>query len=156
MDILLWRHADAEDIAGNGTDLDRSLTSKGHRQATAIARWLKQNGPREPHLLVSPARRTQQTAQALSPIFETSPDLAPDATVQQLIKASGWHTNRQTPRAVILVGHQPTLGQLAAQLVSGQQADWAIKKGALWWLQTRAIGGDKETVIKLVLPPDFA
>src|SRR5258707_6153891 len=35
-------------------------------------------------------------------------------------------------RATLIVGHQPTLGRVAATLLSDTQADWDIGKGALW------------------------
>lgn len=156
MDLLLWRHAEAEDTGLDGTDLSRTLTPKGRRQAAAMADWLNKHGPRESRILVSPALRTQQTAQALGREFETCQDLAPDAAASQLIKASGWPQGRHPYETVILVGHQPTLGQLAARLLSGREANWTVKKGAVWWLQHRRSGGYDETVLKLVLPPEYA
>lgn len=156
MDLLLWRHAEAEDTGLDGTDLSRPLTAKGRRQAAAMADWLKKHGPPELRLLVSPALRTQQTAQALGREFATCKDLAPNASVSQLIKASGWPQGRQPGEAIILVGHQPTLGQLAARLLSGREANWSVKKGAVWWLQSRGSGGAEDAVLKLVLPPEYA
>jgi phosphohistidine phosphatase len=156
MDLLLWRHAEAEDTGLDGSDLSRALTPKGRRQAAAIADWLTKHGPQEPRILVSPALRTQQTAQALGREFETCHDLAPDASASQLIKACGWPKGHLPREAIILVGHQPTLGQLAARLLGGREANWSVKKGAVWWLQHRSSGGTEETVLKLVLPPEFA
>ena len=37
MELILWRHAEAEDAE---PDLTRNLTSKGNRQAALMARWL--------------------------------------------------------------------------------------------------------------------
>ena len=157
MDLLLWRHAEAEDVGPDGGDLSRRLTAKGRQQAAAIARWLEKNGPREARVLVSPAMRTQETARALGRPVEICPDIAPGASASDLIRASGWPKGPAGhDGAVILVGHQPTLGQLAARLMSGRSAEWTVKKGALWWLQHRTRGGHEETVLKLVLPAELA
>jgi phosphohistidine phosphatase len=153
-DLLLWRHAEAEDALAGQSDLERRLTPKGEKQALAMAKWLRAHGPKEPRILVSPAVRTQQTARALGLTYETIPSIAPGASVADLLAAAGWGKGRNARQAVILVGHQPVLGQVAAQLVSGRNGDWAVKKGALWWLQHRARVGPDETVIRCVLAPD--
>ncbi|MEO7547467.1 MAG: histidine phosphatase family protein, partial [Ramlibacter sp.] len=40
MDLILWRHAEAEDAPEGGDDLDRALTSRGEKQAARVAAWL--------------------------------------------------------------------------------------------------------------------
>ena len=45
MDLILWRHAEAEDVRHGGSDLDRGLTAKGERQAKRMACWLDQHLP---------------------------------------------------------------------------------------------------------------
>ena len=62
MDLILWRHAEAEDGVPDGA---RALTKKGLKQAAAIAAWLKPRLPDATRILVSPATRAQQTAAAL-------------------------------------------------------------------------------------------
>ena len=54
-------------------------------------------------------------------------------------------------QTVLVVGHQPTLGRLAARLLAGDEADWTIKKGALWWFSKRA--GD--LILRAVVSPDL-
>ena len=154
MDLLLWRHAEAEDPAAGQSDHERRLTAKGEKQALAMAKWLRTHGPKEPRILVSPAVRTQQTARALGLAYETVPSTAPGASVAAILAAAGWGKTKNARQAVILVGHQPVLGQVAAQLVSGRSGDWAVKKGALWWLQHRARDGHDEFVIRCVLAPE--
>ena len=154
MDLLLWRHAEAEDPAAGQEDLERRLTDKGERQAIAMAKWLRAHGPKEPRILVSPAVRTQQTARALGLAYETVPAIAPGASVADILAAAAWPKAKNARQAVILVGHQPVLGQVAAQLVSGRSGHWAVKKGALWWLQYRARDGHGETVIRCVVAPE--
>ena len=148
-DLLLWRHADAED----GTpDSGRALTKKGLKQAKQMAQWL---GPRlsgECLILASPAKRAQQTAAALDLPYTTDPRIGLQADIADLIAASNWP---KRAGMVILVGHQPTLGRLAALLLAGQPADWTIRKGALWWLSGRTRHGDTQTILRAVIGPDL-
>lgn len=132
MDLILWRHAQAEEPSPGQDDLARPLTSKGQTQAKVMAKWLKQHLPPETKILVSPAQRTRQTADALRLPYEICPAIAPDASPQDLLKACGGLHTRQT---VLLVGHQPTLGLLASLLLAGREQPWPIKKGAIWWLK---------------------
>jgi phosphohistidine phosphatase len=140
MDLILWRHADAED--GDGTprdDLKRRLTSRGERQATRVALWLHRQMPDGMRILVSPAVRAQHTAAKLERKFTTVESIGPAGSAKDLLAASGWPDGRRT---VLLVGHQPALGELAALLLTGREAPWTIRKGAVWWLRQRA--GDSE------------
>ncbi|WP_323003288.1 SixA phosphatase family protein [Denitromonas sp.] len=149
MDLLLWRHAEAVD----GTpDLTRELTERGQKQARKMAQWLTQNRPKHLRTLVSPALRTRQTASAFTEDFEIVPALAPDKGVADILAATGWPEGRG---AALLVGHQPALGQLAALLLSGSEANWTIKKGALWWFSNRVRDGETQTVLRTVIPPDL-
>jgi phosphohistidine phosphatase len=127
MELILWRHADAED----GTpDLARRLTKKGRKQAERVAEWLAERLPKDYVLISSPAARARETAEALSRprIVEA---LAPGASVKEILQTSGWPDGEET---VILVGHQPDFGRAIAYLVSRRETDWTLKKGGLWWL----------------------
>jgi len=150
MDLILWRHADAVDGA---PDLARELTPKGHRQASEIAKWLKQRLPKGTVVLVSPAVRAQQTAQALTSDFETIDDVRPGASPDAVLSAAGWP---ERSGAVLVVGHQPALGEVAAQLLTGEPAEWSIKKGGIWWLTYRDRGDQGEVLLKAVMSPDLA
>ncbi|WP_371324196.1 histidine phosphatase family protein [Dechloromonas sp. ZY10] len=149
MELLLWRHAEAEE---GSDDLNRPLTERGQRQARQMAEWIKHNAPKDMRILVSPAVRTQQTAAALSLPFETIRRIGPEACVSELIAASGWPT---AAGATLIIGHQPSLGRLAALLLGGAEADWSIKKGALWWLSNRVRRGETQTVLRAALPTDL-
>lgn len=149
MDLLLWRHAEAE--AGTD-DFARRLTPRGERQAQAVAAWLRAHQPQHLRIIASPTRRTQQTAEALALPFETNRRIGPTACVSELVAASGWPAARG---AVLLVGHQPGLGHFASLLLSGHEADWTIKKGALWWLTNRVRAGENQTVLRTVITPDL-
>ena len=111
MDLILWRHAEAVDDADGSDDLERPLTAKGERQAQRMAQWLNQHMPSSTRVLVSPARRAQQTAQALERKFKTVAALAPDGTVDG---AAAARALARAKEPVLVVGHQPTLGLAAA------------------------------------------
>lgn len=149
MELLLWRHAEAEE---GEDDLKRRLTERGHKQARVMAKWLREHQPRDLRIIVSPAVRTQQTAEALKLPFETNRKIGPEACVSELIAASAWP---QASGAVLIVGHQPSLGCLAALLLSGQESAWTIKKGAVWWLSNRTRRGENQTVLRTVMASEF-
>lgn len=147
MDLILWRHAEAEESL---TDMSRELTEKGRRQADKMATFLRQHLPADTRILVSPAIRTQQTAVALTADFTTVPAIAPGASVHAVLQAVRWPNAGDT---VLVVGHQPTLGAVAAQLLGSGHESLRIKKSGLWWLSRRE--GSTETTLRLVITPEF-
>ncbi len=148
MELILWRHAEAEDTY---PDMDRMLTAKGQKQAEKMAAWLKTRIPDNTRILVSPAKRTQQTASALGLDFSTLEALAPGAQPQALLQAVGWPN---AEGAVLIVGHQPTLGMTAAYAITGQALGWSVKKGAVWWVSGSMRGSAQQSTIRAVVAPD--
>jgi phosphohistidine phosphatase len=149
LDLILWRHAEAEE----GTpDLARRLTPRGHKHAERVAQWMLQRLPARFPVLASPAERTQQTARALGVPFKTVRALAPGASVAQILNAAEWPDRKG---AVVVVGHQPDLGQVAAFLLSDTQGDWTLKKGGLWWLTNRVRNDESQVVVRAVMAPDL-
>lgn len=147
MDLILWRHADAE---SGIPDEERKLTAKGFKQAEQAAAWLAERLPKNAVILVSPARRAQETARALTKKFDTRPEIGTAATPQAVLEAVGWPGADGT---VVVVGHQPTLGQVVALVLTGRPAEWSVKKGGLWWLEGRE--RNKETVVRAVISPEL-
>ncbi|HET9577805.1 MAG TPA: histidine phosphatase family protein [Usitatibacter sp.] len=146
MELILWRHADAED-AGSQGDAARRLTKKGRKQAERMAEWLKTRTSDEWRIVVSPAKRALETVAPLDRAFDVSEEVGTGASVSSVLHAAGWPHGE---RPVIVVGHQPTLGEVAAELL-GAEAGLAIRKGAAWWFVSR--GG--ETVLKAVMNPEL-
>ena len=149
MDLILWRHAEAEDGV---PDAGRKLTDKGLIQAQRMAAWLKPRLPHNTRILVSPATRTQQTAAALEMQFETVKEVGVGTNPIILLAKSGWPN---TPDAVLVVGHQPTLGQVAAFALSGEAQNWSVKKGAIWWISKRGRQGEGQAVLRCMLAPEL-
>jgi phosphohistidine phosphatase len=152
MDLILWRHAEAVESAAGEPDIDRALTSKGERQAQRMAAWLNQQLPAGAKLLVSPARRAQQTAAALDRKTRTVAELAPEGTVEALLHAVRWPEAREP---VVVVGHQPTLGLAAGYLMTGQALPWSVRKGAAWWLRGRVREGQLQVVLHALVSPEL-
>ena len=155
MDLILWRHAEAEDwLLGDeasGLDLNRSLTQRGEKQAARMAAWLDRQLPEGARIVVSPARRCEQTALALGRKYKIRTELAPNATPEQLLELVQWPSNKNP---VLVIGHQPILGQIIAQLLALKESECAVKKGALWWLRHRDRDGHSQTVVVTVQSPE--
>jgi phosphohistidine phosphatase len=149
MDLILWRHAEAVDGL---PDLARNLTPKGLKQAKDMAAWLRPRLPKHTRVIVSPAERTRQTATALTEAFETVRTIAPNAPPAAILAAAGWPDFKG---AVIVVGHQPTLGMVASTLIAGEPMPWSVKKGAVWWLSHRVRGELPQVVLRAVMSPDL-
>lgn len=152
MDLILWRHAEAIDLDLVGDDMVRTLTSRGEKQATRMAAWLDRQLPDSTKVWASPALRTEQTAKALGRKFKTSPALAPLATVDQLLELVQWP---HAKGCVLVVGHQPTLGQTLARLLGLSDSECAVKKGAVWWLRYREREATQKTVVVTVQSPEL-
>ena len=149
MHLILWRHADAE--AGE-PDLARRLTAKGVKQAARTGKWLDERLPANCRILVSPAKRAQQTAVALNRKFRTREELAPNVAAASVLAAANWPDSRVP---VVIVGHQPTLGRVASLLLAGEESEWSIQKGAAWWLSSRSRSGGPAVALRAVMGPDF-
>lgn len=152
MDLILWRHAEAEEAADGAEDLERALTARGEKQAARMAAWLDRQLPDGLRVLASPARRTEQTAQVLGRKYKLRAELLPGGTPADLLELAQWPKARG---AVLVVGHQPMLGQTVAQLMGLQAPDCAIRKGAVWWLRQRLRQDVSETVLLAVQSPEF-
>jgi phosphohistidine phosphatase len=147
MDLILWRHADA---APGEPDIDRPLTAKGLRQAARVGAWHDRRLPKRCAIHVSPAIRAQQTAAALERKFSTLDQLAPGVSPQRMLAAAGWP---DAPGTVVVVGHQPALGEAAALLMAGEASEWWMQKGSLWWLSNRE--RSHAAVLRAAIGADF-
>lgn len=153
MYLILWRHAEAEEAAEGGDDLARSLTPRGEREAARMGAWLDRTLPEGARILCSPARRCEQTALSLGRKFKVLSELGPEAGVDQLLAAAKWPASRQP---VVIVGHQPTLGQTVARLLGISEGMCPVRKGAAWWLRAREREGRLQAVVVAVQSPELA
>ncbi len=152
MDLILWRHAEAIEPQAGQSDMSRVLTRRGEKQAVKMGAWLDRQLPDTARVWSSPARRTEQTATALGRKFKCSEALSPHATVEQLLELAQW------PRGagyVLIIGHQPTLGQALSQLLGLSAGECAVKKGAVWWVRYRERDTEAQTVVVTVQTPEL-
>lgn len=131
--LIVMRHAEAEPWADS--DAERALTAKGARDAAAAGAWLAGNGLLPDQALVSAARRTRQTWQALAAAAGSSlqPDVrldlysaGPESALDELRSAD------EESRTLMLLGHNPTVSFLANLLQDGlgpQEALTAMTAG---------------------------
>ena len=148
MDLILWRHAEAEDGA---PDHARELTAKGVKQAAKVAAFLHQHLPDDHRILVSPGDpHPTDRLPPLPTILPLHPPSHPGASAEAVLQAARWPDAGGT---VLVVGHQPTLGEVAAQLLGCADASLSIKKGSIWWFSRRE--GSPQVTLRLVITPDF-
>jgi len=152
MDLILWRHAEAHLAREGQPDAQRALTAKGERQAQRMAQWLNQRLAESTRILASPALRAQQTAEALGRPCKTVAALAPEASVADLLAAVRWPVSSEP---VLVIGHQPVIGLVAAQLLAGEPQPWPIKKAGVWWLRQRERESGVQVVLQAVQGPDL-
>ncbi|MGV3569233.1 MAG: SixA phosphatase family protein [Ramlibacter sp.] len=151
MDLILWRHAEAEDEREGLDDLERALTGRGEKQAARMAAWLDQRLPADARIVASPALRCQQTAFALGRPFSLQDALQPGATPADVLRTAGWPDAAQP---VVVVCHQPVLGETVAQLLHIAGGACAIRKGAVWWLRAREREGLAQVLLWAVQSPE--
>jgi len=159
MNLILWRHAEAQEHPdplagrqGDAQDLARVLTARGEKHAARMAAWLNRQLPSGTRILSSPARRTEQTVLALDRKFKLRDELGPGADPLALLDLVQW-PNAKAP--VLVVGHQPTLGQVIAKLLGLAEEACPVKKGAVWWLHQRERDGVVQTVLLTVQTPEL-
>ena len=152
MDLILWRHAEAIEPEAGQADMTRPLTRRGEKQAVKMAAWLDRQMPDTTRIWVSPSRRTEQTAAALGRKFKITDALAPHATVEQLLELAQWPLGNG---CVLMIGHQPTLGQTLSQVLGLSAGECAVKKGAVWWVRHRERENEAQTVVVTVQTPEF-
>jgi phosphohistidine phosphatase len=150
MELILWRHAEAEDPGPKG-DFARNLTKKGRKQAERMADWLRPRLEGSWRVIASPAARAIQTVTPLGIDYEVVPGIDPTRSADDLLRAAGWPDGDK----VIAVGHNPTFGEVAARLVGGGEREVPFRKGAIWWFATRERAGRMETVLKAVMAPEM-
>lgn len=156
MNLILWRHAIAEE-GFNKPDLERKLTPKGHKQAQIMANWLEKHAPSDLRVISSPAKRTIQTVSAFTKNFEIIDSIAPEANPDEILKASDFPN---AGGSILVVGHQPTLGALVANLLTATNnkttffESWSVKKGSIWWIVNRSREEQSENILKAVISPE--
>jgi phosphohistidine phosphatase len=130
--LVLVRHAKAAD---GPVDAERPLTGRGRRQAAAIGDWLAQAGLAPDRVVVSSARRAAQTWAGAAERLDDDPpptvdERIYDNTVEALLAVL--HETPGDVQTLAVVGHNPSIGELAIVLDDGQgnpEARRAVDEG---------------------------
>ncbi|GAP65695.1 phosphohistidine phosphatase SixA [Mizugakiibacter sediminis] len=136
-ELILVRHAEAMQSAPDGSDRERPLSLRGEAEAVAAGRWLLDQGAHPAHVLCSPARRAQMTAErllaTLGPLRPRYEPAIYDATPGELLALLD--ALPQAPQT-LLIGHNPGLERLVALLVSGRSVDYrGMPPAAVAWIR---------------------
>jgi phosphohistidine phosphatase len=152
MDIVIWRHAEAVEWQEGCDDLDRALTARGYKQAIRMAEWLDRQLPESTRIFSSPARRCEDTVCRLDRKYKLHNSLLPESNVGDILTSMQWPTAKGT---VLLVGHQPMIGQIIAQSLGLNDSACSVRKGSVWWLRSREREGKRQTVLVAVQSVDM-
>jgi phosphohistidine phosphatase len=158
-DLIIWRHAEAEDVSQTDVDLHRALTKRGHKAARKMAKWLRKRLPKGHLVLSSPARRCLETADALNKDLKKSErhviEIADYLGTYSSAEAILAHiANQPTQQSLVIVGHQPHLSTLIAKLLDMRESSCVVKKGAVWWLRQKESDGLLQTYLYAMQNPD--
>ncbi|WP_308388573.1 histidine phosphatase family protein [Acidithiobacillus sp. AMEEHan] len=138
LDLVLIRHAEAEEHSADGADASRRLTARGAAQAAGIARALRQFPLQDAEIWYSPKERTRQTAAALQAELQASVYRAEEALITGNLSRLQFAWQEDQAKQVILVGHQPLLGDWIAQLAG---IHLPIAKASVTFLREKTPGG---------------
>mgnify|MGYP006275265537 CR=1 FL=1 len=156
MEVLLFRHGPAEPATVDRPDAERALTPRGHERTLLAAQGLARVVDRPAALLSSPKKRAHQTACLLGEVFDLPVTPCPELADEDL-PALQRALRDLTEDAVALVGHEPTLGRLAAHLLGIPARTGAIevKKAAAVLLDAPFNDHDLPgpATLQMLLPP---
>jgi phosphohistidine phosphatase len=133
MQVVLIRHARAEERTLFKRDRTRALTEDGRRRMRKAARGLHALLPGLTQIATSPLLRARQTAEIVAAVYAgidtvSLPALSPGAAPRAVL---AWLRAQPADATLALVGHEPDLGLLAGWLLSGKPTGFVqFKKGA--------------------------
>jgi phosphohistidine phosphatase len=161
VELLLLRHGIAEERCPERVDGERALTAVGRSRTRAVAERLVQLGLGCDQLVTSPLVRARQTAEiavGAGLVAQGSPSLSlrvdaalapggdPLPLVAEFQRAASAHKGLLR---LALVGHEPDLGALAAQLIGAPEGAIALKKAGIALL----LLGPGRGQLKLLMAP---
>ena len=158
VELLLLRHGIAEERGGVVPDAARALTERGRERTSAVLRVLVARGLTADRLIASPLRRARETAElavmaGLAPALELAEGLMPGGNALAALPA--WLASLEAsgrPR-LVLVGHEPDLSTLAAQLIGAPPGCLALRKAGLAVLRLPRAAPPGQATLRLLLSP---
>ena len=159
MQVFLLRHGIAEDAKPGAADSTRALTPEGKRKLKELLRMARAAGVKPALILTSPYRRAVETAQIAASSLGYRKDLL---RTKALAPASApkdvWDEIRvhKDADSLMLVGHEPLLGQILGYLLDAPTLLVDLKKGALCRLDIVEFGAQPRGVLKWLVAPKLA
>jgi phosphohistidine phosphatase len=160
MQLYFLRHADAIDMDGEtiSCDEERPLSEKGQEQVKKLARTLNQRDIRFDLVMTSPLKRCRETAELLmNHLGRTAAEvndldlLAPGGSTKKLMK----YLRTLEIENVLLVGHNPDVGEHIAYLIGDNEAQIKMTKGALACVNCKTSPRKAEGELLLLVPADW-
>lgn len=159
MDLYLMRHgiAEPQEAQGHGSDRDRPLSANGVKRMRKAAKGLSKLGLSFDRILTSPLLRARQTAEVVAEVLkmearvEEVPELAAEGSVQDLLSCLARH---RESKGLLLVGHQPLLGETASFLLcKGKKMELGLKKGGLCCIELGNLPPEGSATLHWMLTP---
>ena len=161
MRLYIVRHAIASPHGTPGVkDDDRALTKEGVQKMREAAAGLRALGYVPEAVLSSPLLRARQTAELLLEIFgrgiefKTTPSLAPSGSRQDLYREIALYDKKL--KSLMLVGHQPSLGEIAGEIAFGSPEHFIeLKKGGMCMIEVESFQGVPKGSLAALLTPSI-
>jgi phosphohistidine phosphatase len=160
VELYLVRHAEAHRLGERGitADENRPLTDEGQAQTRQLGAALQRRGLRPGAVLTSPLVRARQTAEQLvsqwpapAPEVKVCEELAPGTKRRKLARAVGGLGLEQ----VVLVGHQPDLGEWAGWLIGSKKAQLGLSKAGVACIRADAELAKGAGTLLWLVPPEW-
>jgi len=157
MKLYFMRHGNSPSAqeAGVSSDFDRPLSPRGREDARAAADFLQSKGGRPGLIVVSPFTRAQQTSAETGPKLDGQPEIKTYEPLSNQIDGASLcrrvDEDQLGVEELLLIGHQPQLGEAAAYL-TGSYID--LKPAGMIAVETTTPG--KGTLLWSANPADFA
>ena len=138
MQLYVMRHAEALPVGSPGIhrDAERTLSDDGRRDATRASLALERLGIAIDLILTSPYPRAVETATIVASQVTHAPQPQPEprlqsgvAEVDDLLALIAKHSGQA--EAILLVGHEPALGELVGQLATGSPASLPLQTSSV-------------------------
>lgn len=156
MELYLLRHGIAEDVAPAGRDADRALTPEGKRKLKEVLKVAAAAQLRPTLILSSPYRRARETALVAAKALDyggeivESSQIVPDGRPEDLWEEVRLHRNEAK---LLLVSHEPLLGQAMGWLLNAPSLEVDVKKGSLMRIDLESFGVRPRGRLKYFLTP---
>src|ERR1043165_1182920 len=124
--LMLLRHAKSDWSVPGARDQDRPLNARGREAAPKMGAYMARHGLVPDFIVASPATRVTETLALVLPAFTKQPKTVPDARIYETGADELLTVIKKAPRSVhclLLVGHNPSLAQLASLLVASGEVE---------------------------------